>query len=104
LGRGPTDVRSQIVNRDMILVRLRGILTPAEKKLAETPEGRDLIKEMRRQLFESSRGILEKIVESVIGCKLISMHTDMSTKTDERIVVFVVDQDLDSICPASKGK
>lgn len=93
LGRGPTDARTLFLN-DLILVRLRGILTPAEVKLAETREGQMLVKETRRQLFESSRPLLETIVREVTGCALISLHTDMSTRTGERIIVLTVDDDL----------
>ncbi len=93
LGRGPTDARTLFLN-DLILVRLRGILTPAEVKLAETREGQMLVKETRRQLFESSRPLLEAIVREVTGCALISLHTDMSTRTGERIIVLTVDDDL----------
>lgn len=103
LGRGPEKVQSRIMG-DMILVRLCGILTPAEKKLAETPGGRDLVKEMRRELFESSRDLLDQIVEHAVGCHPISMHTDMSTQTGERIVVFVVDTDLDEKYPFAKRR
>jgi uncharacterized protein YbcI len=93
LGRGPVDARTLFIN-DLILVRLRGILTPAEVKLAETHEGRILVKETRRQLFESSRPLLETIVQEVTGCRLISLHTDMSTRTGERMIVLTVDADL----------
>ena len=93
LGRGPVDARTFFI-KDMILVRLLGLMTPAENKLAETSDGRSLIKETRRQLFESSKPMLEEIVSSVTGTALISLHTDMSTVTGERIVVFTVDQDL----------
>lgn len=95
LGRGPVDARTFFLH-DMILVRLQGILTPAEYKLAEKPEGKTLVKETRRQLFETSRPLLETIVRDVTGCKLISLHTDMSTKTGERIIVLTVDADLSS--------
>jgi uncharacterized protein YbcI len=94
LGRGPADVQTYFI-QDMVLVRLRGILTPAEQKLAEKIDGRELVKTMRRQLFENSRHLLEAIVHDVLDCKMLSLHTDMSTRTGERIVVFVVDQDLD---------
>jgi len=94
LGRGPLEARTFFL-KDMIFVRLRGILTPAELKLAEAREGQALVKEARRQLFESSRALLEGIVRDTIGCGVISLHTDMSTKTGERIVVFTVDTDLD---------
>ena len=94
LGRGPLEARTFLIN-DMILVRLRGILTPAEGRLAESPEGQALVKETRRRLFESSRPLLEDIVRDVVGCNVISLHTDMSTRTGERIIVFTVDVDLD---------
>lgn len=94
LGRGPLDARTFFIN-DMILVRLRGVLTPAEIKLAETPEGQVLVKETRRRLFETSRPLLEAIVRDVVNCKLISLHTDMSTRTGERVVVLTLDINLD---------
>lgn len=95
LGRGPQDVKTTFLG-DMIFVRLRGILTPAELKLAERPEGRELVKETRRQLFESSRPLIEAMVQDIIGCSVISLHTDMSTKTGERIVVLTVNVNLDN--------
>ena len=96
LGRGPQEARTFFLN-DVILVRLRGILTPAEMKLAESREGQELVKETRRQLHESSRPLLESVVRDVVGCGVISLHTDMSTKTGERIIVFTVDTDLDEL-------
>lgn len=94
LGRGPLDARTFFIN-DMILIRLRGVLTPAEVKLSESREGRVLVKETRRQLFETSRAMIEAIVTETLGCKLISLHTDISTQTGERIIVLTVDLDLD---------
>lgn len=96
LGRGPADARTFFLD-DMVIVRLRGILTPAELKLSETNDGRSLVKESRRQLFETSRPLVEQIVQEVIGCTLISLHTDMSTQTGERVIVLTVDQNLDKI-------
>lgn len=96
LGRGPADARTFFLN-DMIVVRLRGILTPAEVKIAETQDGRDLVKETRRRLFESSRPMIENIVRKIVDCNLISLHTDMSTQTGERIIVLTVDVNLDEM-------
>ena len=96
LGRGPLDARTFFI-QDMILVRLRGIITPAERKLAESREGQNLVKETRRQLFESSRPLIEEMVTQIIGCQLVSLHTDMSVKTGERIIVLTVDTNLDTL-------
>jgi len=93
LGRGPLDARTFFI-QDMILVRLRGVLTPAEMKLAENREGQILVKETRRQLFETSRELLDDIVKEILACRPISLHTDMSTRTGERVVVITVDVDL----------
>jgi uncharacterized protein YbcI len=93
LGRGPVEARTFFI-QDMILVRLQGILTPAELKLANTREGQALVKETRRQLFETSRDLLAELVRLIVGCQLVSLHTDMSTKTGERVVVLTVDEDL----------
>lgn len=94
LGRGPVDARTYFI-KDMILVRLQGVMTPAELKLAETKDGRSLIKETRRLLFESSRPLLEEMVQQVAGASLISLHTDMSSRTGERVILLTVDRDLE---------
>ena len=96
LDRGPLDARSFFVN-NMILIRLRGVLTSAERKIAENREGQLLVKESRRQLFESSRSTIEALVVEIVGCKVVSLHTDVSTKTGERVIVLTVDTNLDEV-------
>ena len=96
LGRGPDKVRTYILG-DMILFRLKGVLTPAESALAEEREGQELVKEMRRQLNEASRQHFEGIVRNVLGLEVISLHTDMSVKTAERIIVLVVDKNIEDL-------
>jgi uncharacterized protein YbcI len=103
LGRGPLEARTFFLG-DMILVRLKGLMTPAEQKLATGSDGRDLVKEMRRQLFESSRPMLEEMVRTVVGAEVVSLHTDMSTKTGERMIILVVDTDLDKKFPPTKNR
>jgi hypothetical protein len=39
LGRGPDEVRAFVV-RDLVVVRLKGVLTPAERQLAKTSSRR----------------------------------------------------------------
>jgi len=94
LGRGPLEARTFLVN-DMVLVRLRGVLIPAEDKLAETTEGKNLVKESRRQLFETSRPLLEEMPRTILCCRLISMHSDISTKANERVVVLTLDTNVE---------
>ena len=96
LGRGPREARTWII-QDMIFIRLKGVLTPAEEKLARDPEGRDLIKRVRMQLIEGSRPMLEDIVRRITGMSVVSLHSDISTKTGERIIAFTLAEDLEAI-------
>jgi uncharacterized protein YbcI len=93
LGRGPIETRTFIIE-DMVLVRLKKVLIQAELKIAEsstTDRGRYLIKQLRQELIEQGRPILEAELQSLLGVGLISLHTDISTKTGERIMVFTFD-------------
>jgi uncharacterized protein YbcI len=69
LGRGPKESRTFII-QDMILIRLKGVLTPAEEQLAAEKDGAQLIKQVRMRLIESSRPLLEKIVKEKPAPKL----------------------------------
>jgi uncharacterized protein YbcI len=95
LGRGPQEVRAWII-QDLILIRLKRVLTPAEEKLAREPEGRRLVKEMRRQLIEGSRSLLDAMVLDLVGIEVISLHSDISVRTGERIIVFTLAGDLEA--------
>jgi uncharacterized protein YbcI len=104
MGRGPSGCRTYILD-DMVVVHLTGTMTQGEYQLANTdpvspaderngsPKGysRELIKNVRRELLEKGRPLLEKCVESLTGHKVVAFHTDMSTRTGDRIVVFVLD-------------
>lgn len=90
MGRGPLQTRAYIIE-DMVLVRLRNVLTQAELKLAGAPEskeGRELIKRIRITLLEQGRSLLEEAVEKIVGVKVKSLHTDISTVTGERVILF----------------
>ncbi|WP_036582022.1 DUF2294 domain-containing protein [Paenibacillus darwinianus] len=94
LGRGPVVVKTDIV-RNMVIVGLKGILTPAEQKLAETAEGMIAVKRIRADLVESGREQLGRMLEELTGEEVISFHTDVSTRTGERIMVFMLAANLE---------
>ena len=78
----------------MVIVRLQHVLAPAEQQLAGAPyemRGRTLIKQVRTELLEKARPLLEQIIIDLTGRKVKSLHTDISTVTGERIVIFTLD-------------
>ncbi|MCG8336038.1 MAG: DUF2294 domain-containing protein [Proteobacteria bacterium] len=90
MGRGPLEAKSYIID-DMVLVRLKNVLTQAELMLAEASDntnGRELIKKTRITLLEQGRSLLESAIEQIIETKIVSLHTDISTITGERIILF----------------
>ncbi len=97
MGRGPKSIRTFIVH-DLIIVRLSGFLSPSEQKLTDNPAGIELFKKMRSSLFEGGRGYLETLITDVIDVAIISTHSDISTKTGEKIIVITVDRDIEELC------
>ena len=95
MGRGPEETKT-IIFDDNIFIRLRGVLTPAEKKLASTDEsrGRDLIKQVRLELIEKARPLLDTMIFDITGTKVKSLHTDISTTSGERIIVFTLEKKM----------
>ena len=87
--------RSELIqahyNKDLLLVRILGVLTLAERQLGKAlspDKGRDLIKQTRNQLIELARPMLESLVHEVAGVKVLSMHHDISTVTGEEVILF----------------
>jgi uncharacterized protein YbcI len=92
MGRGPKDIHAYLIG-ELVVVRLQGVLTAAEQHLVKTllPEkGRDLLKQVRFQLVETARPMLEKTVYESTGSRVLSLHHDISTVTGEEIVIFTL--------------
>lgn len=94
LGRGPKEAKSFIIE-NLVVVKLHGILSPAERQLSHESGGVELIKQMRTRLIESSSEDLSGLVTEETGVEVVSMHTDISARTGERIFVFSLDEDLE---------
>jgi uncharacterized protein YbcI len=93
MGRGPRETKAYILE-DMVVVRLKGVLTPAEQQLAKNAEGTELIKRLRSNLLEQARELLTGTIEKITGLNVVSLYTDISTKTGERIILFTLQENL----------
>jgi len=98
MGRGPLETKTYIVD-DMIIVRLKGVLTKAEHALVLKSErngkARELIKQVRIELIENGRSLLEDMIKDIVKRKVRSLHTDISTVTGERIIIFTLDKPVE---------
>ena len=78
---------------DLVVVRLKGVLTAAEQHLVKTlptEKGRDLLKQVRSHLIEIARPTMAAMVEGITGVKVVSLHHDISTLTGEEVVLFTL--------------
>ncbi len=92
MGRGPKDIHAHLIG-DLLVVRLQGVLTAAEQQLVKSlsaERGRTLLKEVRTQLIETARPVMEALIQEVTGAKVISLHHDISTVTGEEVVLFTL--------------
>lgn len=93
MGRGPEETKTYIID-DIIVIRLKRVLTPAEQQLAGTSDettGRTLIKRVRTELLEKARPLLEQIIIDLTGKRVKSLHTDISTITGERVIILTLE-------------
>jgi uncharacterized protein YbcI len=92
MGRGPKDIHTHLID-DFLVVRLQGVLTAVEQQLVGTlpaEKGRELLKQVRTQLIETARPVLETMVPEVTDVKVVSLHHDISTVTGEEVVLFTL--------------
>jgi uncharacterized protein YbcI len=92
MGRGPKEIRAYLI-ADLLVVRLQGVLTAAEQQLGKSlpaEKGRDLLKQVRIQLIETARTVLETMIQEVTGVDVVSLHYDVSTATGEEVILFTL--------------
>jgi uncharacterized protein YbcI len=90
-GRGPRDIHAYLFG-DFVVVRLQGLLTPAERQLAKFPseKGRDLIKQVRSHVLETAKPLIQAMVQEITGVNVVSLHHDISTVTGEAFIVLTL--------------
>lgn len=93
LGRGSVSVKADIL-RDMVVVVLKGVLTPAEYAVCQEKEGLLSVKKMRNSLVESGVDEIKEALSTITGIEVVSFYTDLSTISGERIMVFKLSEDL----------
>lgn len=106
MGRGPLETKTYLVD-DLVVVRLKGVLTQAEMKLAATADrqrGRYLLKQVRQELIDHARPMLETLIRDILGVDISSLHTDISTKTGERVIVLTLSERPQAVAAARAGK
>lgn len=94
LGQGSLSTKADII-RNMVIVSMKSNMTPAEKQLSSTFENMLALKRHQTGLLEAGRTDINQIMKDLTGLEIISLHTDISTRTGERIIVIILSDDLE---------
>lgn len=86
MGRGPKKIKALVAN-ELLVIRLQGFLSQAEQRLFETNQGIGSWKKIRALLFESNIESFQTILKEIIPVDIVSVHSDVSTKTGEKMIV-----------------
>ncbi|MBC2727277.1 DUF2294 domain-containing protein [Desulfosporosinus sp.] len=94
MGRGPKGIKTRIIQNHIVII-IDGYLYQAEQNLANNDQGIKLIKGMRTALFENARNHLEELINDIVNIEIVSMHSDVSTRTGEKVIVLTVSCDIE---------
>jgi uncharacterized protein YbcI len=78
-GIRPTHVRV-VSGEGAIVVWLEEVLSPAERQMASTQEGRKVLQELEERILEQARPQLQRLVEGAVGQEstLAEVHLDVA--------------------------
>ncbi|MCL4206136.1 MAG: DUF2294 family protein [Pirellulaceae bacterium] len=77
-----------VLSGDTLVITLHGALSPAEKALAEDPEGAAQVQEYHRQLFTSSADTLREEIKRITGVEVREAAAEVEPVTGTVVQVF----------------
>jgi uncharacterized protein YbcI len=93
-GKGPERIHTVFID-NMAVSTLYGNLTPTEKFITGTPDGRDMVHVARTRMIQEvySRNCPDGF-EELIGAKLVHLFSDMKVEEDIAVSVFIFDKTI----------
>ncbi len=91
-GHGPKEIKTYIID-DILLVRIIDDFRPIERALLISNEEANIktVKELYRTTRERYKNDLIEIIKQYTQSNVLCSHHDISTRTGERIEVFILD-------------
>jgi uncharacterized protein YbcI len=86
-GHTPKSV-NVVLDEDLLVIAMRGVLSPAEKALAMSQAGAAQIQEFHRQLFATSSDSLRQEIESITGVGVREATAEIETITGAVVQAF----------------
>lgn len=88
-GKGPERIKTLFID-NMAITTLYGNLTPTEKFIAASPEGKEMVHTARTRMVQDvyAKKVPEGL-EELVGSKLLHLFSDIKVEEDIAISVFV---------------
>ncbi len=86
-GHMPSSV-TVVLSDNTLVVTLHGALSPAEKALAQSPDGAAQVQDFHRQLFTSSSQSLREEIKRITGVDVREATAEVETATGTVVQVF----------------
>jgi len=86
-GHAPSAV-TVVLSEDTLIVTLHEALTPAEKALAQSPQGAAQVQEFHRQLFSSSSDLMRQEIKRITGREVREAAAEVETATGTVVHAF----------------
>lgn len=95
MGEYADTVTTKVVG-DVIIVRFKDVLSPAEKYMINNQQGGAVIKDLKEKLFEKVKPFLGAIIKNLTAAEVVDIHSSFEAETGERVEVFTLDKDLEA--------
>jgi uncharacterized protein YbcI len=93
-GKGPERIHTDFLD-NMAITKMYGNLTPTEKFIAQTPEGKQMVHNARTQMIQNVyKQNIPDGLEELVGSKLIYLFSDIKVEEDMAVSVFIFEDPI----------
>jgi uncharacterized protein YbcI len=93
-GKGPERIHTDFLD-NMAITKMYGNLTPTEKFIAQTPEGKQMVHNARTQMIQNVyKQNIPDGLEELVGSKLIHLFSDIKVEEDMAVSVFIFEDPI----------
>lgn len=92
---------SVVIQGDLVLVHLKGVLSPSERDLAQTQEGQAILQRFNNMLFGAGSPSIREQVAASVGKPVVEVQTTLSPLTGSLVVLFTLETEETAAGPIS---
>ncbi|MBS0156542.1 MAG: DUF2294 family protein [Nitrospira sp.] len=83
-----SNIQAHLCDELIYVTSTRSASIPAEKELARSPEGLELLRRFHRALFDSCQHVLQARIEHAIGARVQNIVTDLDPEAGISTIVI----------------